>query len=51
MIDILPISTDRLTLRAFREDDAVAFHGWRNDAEGARYTLWDYPYDMERARA
>jgi len=49
MTSILPISTDRLTLRAFREDDAAAFHGWRNDAEVARYTLWDYPYPWEEA--
>ncbi|MFC4347580.1 GNAT family N-acetyltransferase [Kordiimonas lipolytica] len=49
MTDILPISTDRLILRSFREDDAVAFHGWRNDAEVARYTLWDYPFAIDRA--
>lgn len=51
MTDILPIESDRLIIRSFRESDAVAFHGWRNDADVARYTLWDYPYDMERARA
>lgn len=51
MTDILPIETDRLIIRAFRESDAAAFHGWRNDAEVARYTLWDFPYPMERAVA
>lgn len=49
MTKILPISTERLTLRAFREDDAVAFHGWRNDPVVARYTLWDCPYPVEVA--
>lgn len=51
MTDILPIETNRLIIRAFRVDDASAFHGWRNDAEVARLTLWDYPYPMERAEA
>ncbi|WP_417451945.1 GNAT family N-acetyltransferase [Kordiimonas sp.] len=51
MTEILPIKTDRLIIRAFREDDAVAFYDWRNDAEVARYTLWDFPYPMERALA
>ncbi|WP_286831613.1 MULTISPECIES: GNAT family N-acetyltransferase [Kordiimonas] len=49
MIEVLPILTERLTLRKFREDDAVAFHGWRNDPAVARYTLWDCPYPIEEA--
>jgi RimJ/RimL family protein N-acetyltransferase len=49
MTDILPIETDRLIIRAFRESDAAAFHGWRNDPVVVRYTLWDFPYPMERA--
>ncbi|WP_417460113.1 GNAT family N-acetyltransferase [Kordiimonas sp.] len=51
MTEILPIETERLIIRAFRVDDATAFHGWRNDAEVARLTLWDYPYPMEHAVA
>lgn len=51
MTDVLPIKSDRLILRSFRENDAAAFHGWRNDADVARYTLWDYPFPMERAKA
>ncbi|WP_155895805.1 GNAT family N-acetyltransferase [Kordiimonas gwangyangensis] len=44
MTDILPIETDRLIIRAFRESDAEAFHSWRNDPVVVRYTLWDFPY-------
>jgi len=51
MISKFPISTDRLIVRRFRADDAAAFHGWRNDAEVARYTLWDFPYPMAEAEA
>ena len=51
MTEILPIETNRLIIRAFREEDAAAFHGWRNDAGVVRYTLWDFPYPMERAEA
>ncbi|WP_262691165.1 GNAT family N-acetyltransferase [Kordiimonas aestuarii] len=51
MTDILPIETDRLIIRAFRESDAAAFHGWRNDTVVARYTLWDFPYPLARAEA
>lgn len=49
MINCLPIKTERLLIRQFRADDAAAFYSWRNDAEVARYTLWDYPFSMERA--
>jgi ribosomal-protein-alanine N-acetyltransferase len=51
MISVLPIETDRLIIRLFRESDADAFFAWRNDAQVARYTLWDYPFAMERAEA
>jgi len=51
MIDILPLQTSRLVIRQFRADDAAAFHGWRNDAEVARYTLWQYPYSVAEAEA
>jgi RimJ/RimL family protein N-acetyltransferase len=48
---ILPIESERLVLRAFRKSDAAAFHGWRNDADVARYTLWDHPYPVAQAEA
>lgn len=51
MTEILPISSGRLVIRAFRDSDAAAFHGWRNEADVARYTLWDCPFPMERAEA
>ena len=51
MTNLLPIVSDRLILRSFRKSDAAAFHGWRNDADVARYTLWDYPFPIERAKA
>ena len=51
MNTILPITTERLIIRPFRADDATAFHGWRNDADVARLTLWDYPYAMDTAEA
>jgi len=46
---VFPISTERLLVRQFLTSDASAFHAWRNDAEVARYTLWDYPYSLARA--
>ncbi|NVJ98631.1 MAG: GNAT family N-acetyltransferase [Alphaproteobacteria bacterium] len=49
MKEFLPISTDRLIIRSFRLEDAAAFHGWRNDADVARYTLWEFPYPMAEA--
>ena len=51
MIEFLPIYTDRLVIRQFRESDAAAFHSWRSDADVARYTLWDYPYPVAKAEA
>ncbi len=49
MKDFLPLETMRLLLRSFRPGDATAFHGWRNEADVARYTLWDFPYPMADA--
>jgi len=46
-----PITTDRLVVRRFREEDAQAFHGWRSDADVACYTLWEHPYSMAEAIA
>jgi len=51
MIEDLPIITERLTVRQFGIGDAAAFHGWRSDADVARYTLWAYPYPMQEAEA
>lgn len=51
MKDFLPLETSRLLLRCFRPGDAAAFHGWRNEEEVARYTLWDFPYPMADAEA
>ena len=51
MINRLPIQTERLIIRRFLEDDAVAFHSWRADEEVARYTLWAFPYPKSEAEA
>ncbi len=51
MADLLPLMTERLLLRSFRPNDAAAFHGWRNEEEVARYTLWEFPYPMAAAKA
>ncbi len=48
-MDIFPIETERLIIRCFYANDAAAFHTWRDDEQVARYTLWDYPYSLERA--
>jgi RimJ/RimL family protein N-acetyltransferase len=40
----LPIATDRLQLRRFREDDRARFLEYRQDAETARYQGWPMPY-------
>ncbi|MEX0299593.1 MAG: GNAT family N-acetyltransferase, partial [Kordiimonas sp.] len=47
----LPLKTKRLIIRQFRVEDAVAFYRWRDNATVARYTLWDYPYEMSEAEA
>lgn len=41
-----PIRTERLLIRAVREDDAPALHQRRNDPEVARYQDWTTPYPM-----
>ncbi len=51
MHECLPLKTQRLIIRQFREDDACAFFRWRNNAVVARYTLWNYPYEMSEAEA
>lgn len=37
----LPISTERLVLRSFRDDDLVEFLGYRSDPEVARFQYWE----------
>ena len=46
----LPISTDRLVLRAYRTEDTGAFHAIYSQPEVARYLL-DEPWTPEVARA
>jgi aminoglycoside 6'-N-acetyltransferase len=46
---VLPISTDRLTLRAFTAADAPAFAAYRSDPAIARYQSWDIPFTVEQA--
>jgi RimJ/RimL family protein N-acetyltransferase len=43
------VSTERLVLRRFREEDAGALAAYRNDPEVARYQSWSVPYSPERA--
>jgi RimJ/RimL family protein N-acetyltransferase len=46
----LPICADDIRLRALREDDIVAFLGYRSDPLVARYQGW-WPMDEAKARA
>ncbi len=48
---MLPITTDRLTLRAFTAADAPAFAAYRSDPAIARYQSWDTPYTLAQAEA
>jgi RimJ/RimL family protein N-acetyltransferase len=42
--DLLPIRTDRLVVRALRDDDLPALVAYRNDPDVARYQDWALPY-------
>jgi aminoglycoside 6'-N-acetyltransferase len=44
------LSTQRLTLRRFHPDDAVALAAYRSDPEVARYQSWAAPVSIETAR-
>ena len=44
-----PFTTDRLTIRAFRPDEAHVVAAYRNDPDVARYQDWPVPYPPERA--
>jgi RimJ/RimL family protein N-acetyltransferase len=43
------LETDRLLLRAFRDDDLEIFLAYRNDPEVARWQGWNFPYPREKA--
>jgi aminoglycoside 6'-N-acetyltransferase len=46
---VLPIFTDRLTLRAFTVADASRFAAYRSDPDVARYQSWSVPFSVKRA--
>lgn len=41
MPPLLPLETERLTLRYFRDTDVAAFFAYRNDPEVARWQSWE----------
>jgi RimJ/RimL family protein N-acetyltransferase len=43
------ITTERLVLRRFRQDDAAALAAYRTLPEIARYQSWQAPYSLEKA--
>ncbi len=43
------LETDRLLVRAFRDEDLEAFLAYRNDPLVAEYQGWDVPYPREKA--
>ncbi len=45
------LSTQRLTLRRFHPNDAVALAAYRSDPEVARYQSWVAPVSVETAQA
>ena len=44
-------STERLTVRRFRPDDAAAFSAYRSVPEVAHYQGWEAPFSLEEATA
>ncbi len=46
----LPVTTERLVLRAFRPDDVEPFATYRSDPDVARYQSWTAPYALADAR-
>lgn len=48
---MLPVRTERLTIRAFTPADAATFAEYRNDPEVARYQDWDLPVSRAAAEA
>ncbi|MDK2981244.1 MAG: hypothetical protein PWQ55_1591 [Chloroflexota bacterium] len=47
----LPLETERLILRPFREADAQAFCDYRSDPQVARYQGWSAPYPLAQAES
>jgi RimJ/RimL family protein N-acetyltransferase len=47
----LPVTTDRVVIRALRRDDVTRFTSYRNDPSVARYQDWDLPYTRDHAHA
>lgn len=45
----LPITTERLTIRAMTSDDAPALAAYRNDPDVARFQEWTVPFGREDA--
>jgi CubicO group peptidase (beta-lactamase class C family) len=48
--DFEAITTERLTIRRFRPEDAATFAAYRSDPEVARYQGWETPFTEEQAR-
>ena len=48
---MLPLKTNRLLLRPFREADLEAFAAYRSDPEVVRYQSWSTPYTLSQASA
>jgi RimJ/RimL family protein N-acetyltransferase len=47
----IPFRTERLTIRAFRPEDAAALVAYRSDPDVARYQDWPMPYPGDRVLA
>jgi RimJ/RimL family protein N-acetyltransferase len=50
-IELLPLTTSRLTLRAMRATDAPTLAAYRDDPEVARFQDWPLPFGIEAARS
>lgn len=48
-VDLLPLATDRLLLRAFRAADAPILAAYRDDPNVARYQGWEIPFTAAAA--
>lgn len=51
LTELLPVVTERLKVRAFRREDAKAFHAWRNVESYAHFMTWDFPYPLKKAES
>jgi RimJ/RimL family protein N-acetyltransferase len=50
-VGLLPLTTERLTLRRFRPDDAPVLAAYRSDPDVARYQGWALPFTVDHAAA